>query len=126
MEISCTRAIPILRMFDEALTKQFYVEFLEFQITFEHRFDSAAPLYMGVRKGTVELNLSGHFGDGTPGCAVRIETTGLDEYAKLLSSKQYKHARPGAPQDQEWGCRELTITDPSGNKLTFYTDLPRT
>ena len=123
MAITCTRAIPILRMFDEALTKQFYVDFLEFEIAFEHRFDAAAPLYMGMTKGSCQLNLSGHFGDATPGSAVRIETTDLDDYAKLLRAKQYKHARPGGPQDQEWGCRELTITDPSGNKLTFFTNL---
>jgi hypothetical protein len=46
--ISRTRAIPILRMFDEALTKQFYVEFLEFEIAFEARFDPGVSLYMGV------------------------------------------------------------------------------
>jgi hypothetical protein len=125
MTITCTRTIPILRMFDEAMTREFYVDFLEFEIKFEHRFDDKAPLYMGVKKGAVELNLSGHFGDGTPGAAVRIETEGLDEYAKLLGSKQYKHARPGAPQDQEWGCRELSLQDPSGNKLIFYMYLPR-
>jgi Glyoxalase superfamily protein len=123
--ISCTRAIPVLRIFDEAMTKEFYVDFLEFEITFEHRFEPALPLYMGVKKGTCELHLSGHFGDASPHGGVRIETTGLDEYAELLRGKQYKHARPGAPQDQEWGCKELTIQDPSGNKLTFFTNLPR-
>ena len=112
-------------MFDEALTKQFYVEFLEFEITFEARFEANAPLYMGVKKGTCVLNLSGHFGDGVPGSAMRIETTGLDDYAKLLRGKQYKHARPGDPIDQTWGCRELMITDPAGNRLTFYMNLPR-
>lgn len=125
MTVSCTHAIPILRMFDEAMTKEFYVDFLEFEITFEHRFDDKAPLYMGVKKGTCELNLSGHFGDANPGAGVRIHTAGLDEYAALLRAKTYKYARPGEPQDQEWGCRELKVQDPSGNKLTFYMDLPR-
>ncbi len=126
MTISFTRVTPILRLFDEAMTKEFYLAFLEFELAFEHRFDPAAPLYMGVKKGDCVLHLSGHFGDGSPGAAVRIETTDLDVYAKLLRDKQYKHARPGCPQDQEWGCRELTIQDPSGNKLIFYTDVPRT
>lgn len=31
--------VPILRMFDEAATREFYVEFLGFKIDFEHRFD---------------------------------------------------------------------------------------
>ena len=126
MASTCTRAIPILRMFDEALTKEFYVGFLDWEITFEHRFEPTAPLYMGVRRGTCELNLSGHFGDGSPGAAVRIETTELDDYARLLGAKPYKYARPGLPQDREWGYRELTLGDPSGNKLTFFTYLART
>ena len=126
MTISCTRAIPILRLFDEAMTKEFYLEFLEFELVFEHRFDDKAPLYMGVKKGDCVLHLSGHFGDGSPGAAVRIETTDLDAYAALLHGKQYKHARPGAPQSQEWGCRELSLQDPSANKLIFYVDVPRT
>jgi uncharacterized glyoxalase superfamily protein PhnB len=125
MAISCKRVVPILRMFDEAVTKQFYAEFLEFEVVFEHRFHDGAPLYMGLRKGDVELHVSGHFGDGTPGTHVRVETIDLDDYARLLRAKKYKHANPGAPTDQEWGCRELTIGDPSGNKLTFYMDLPR-
>lgn len=125
MPISCVRAIPILRMFDEALTREFYVEFLEFEVAFEHRFEAGAPLYMGLRKGTCDLHVSGHFGDGTPGAAVRIETVGLDDYAALLAGKAYKYARPGAPEDQPWGCRELRLGDPSGNKLIFYMDLPR-
>lgn len=112
-------------MFDEAMTRQFYLEFLELELVFEHRFHDGAPLYMGVRKGAVELHLSGHFGDGTPGAAVRIETTELDELSAALRAKKYKHANPGDPVDQEWRCRELCIQDPSGNKLIFYTNLPK-
>src|SRR5437762_5940025 len=81
MAFTCTKVIPILRMFDEAMTKQFYLEFLEFEIVFEHRFHDGAPLYMGIKKGNVELNLSGHFGDGSPGAAVRIEATDLVEWS---------------------------------------------
>ena len=124
MATTCTKVIPILRMFDEALTRQFYLEFLEFGLRFEHRFSDNSPLYMGVKKGAVELNLSGHFGDGSPGIAVRIETTELDDFAAALRAKQYKHANPGCPEDQPWGCRELAIQDPSGNKLIFYTNQP--
>jgi hypothetical protein len=121
--ITCKRAIPILRMFDEAMTKAFYIDFLEFEIVFEHRFDDSAPLYMGIKKGECVLHLSGHFGDGNPGSAMRIETTDLDNYMALLRSKNYKHARPGCPEDQSWGTRDITIQDPAGNKLTFYTNL---
>jgi len=125
MTIRPTRTVPVLRMFDEAMTRAFYVDFLEFEVAFEHRFEPTMPLYLGVKKGDIELNLSGHFGDANPGGAVRIEMTGLDEYAQRLGAKQYKHARPGAPEDKEWGCRELSLQDPSGNRLIFFMYLPK-
>ena len=40
--------IPILRSFDEATAKEFYVEFLGFKIDFEHRFEPGdAALHAG-------------------------------------------------------------------------------
>ncbi len=32
------KVVPILRIFDEAKAKEFYVTFLEFAIDWEHRF----------------------------------------------------------------------------------------
>ena len=64
--------VPILRSFDAARTKAFYLGFLGFKPVFEHRFEPDMPLYMGVRRGDCVLHLSEHHGDGTPGAAVRI------------------------------------------------------
>ncbi|HEY3162183.1 MAG TPA: glyoxalase superfamily protein [Vicinamibacterales bacterium] len=61
--MSFGRTIPILRMFDAAKAREFYIDFLGFTI---------------------------------------------DD----------KYARPGI-NDQPWGTREVCVTDPSGNKLTF-------
>jgi uncharacterized glyoxalase superfamily protein PhnB len=110
---------PILRIFDEAKAREFYVDFLEFKVDWEHRFEPGLPLYMGVSKDTVVLHLSEHFGDGTPGTHVRIECGDVDAFQQALLAKKYKNARPGV-QDQEWGAREMTIGDPFGNKLTFW------
>ena len=110
---------PILRIFDEAKAREFYVDFLEFKVDWEHRFEPGLPLYMGVSKDTVVLHLSEHFGDGTPGTHVRIECDDVDAFQQALLAKKYKNARPGV-QDQEWGAREMTIGDPFGNKLTFW------
>ena len=38
--------IPIIRSFDEAKAKEFYIDFLGFRVDWEHRFDENAPLYM--------------------------------------------------------------------------------
>ena len=61
------KTVPILRMFDEAKAKEFYVDFLGFAIDWEHRFESGAPLYMQVSLGSFQLHVSEHYGDGTPG-----------------------------------------------------------
>lgn len=109
---------PILRIFDEAKAKEFYVDFLGFKVDWEHRFADDLPLYMGISKGDCILHLSEHFGDACPGAALRIETDDVDAYQQELLAKQYKNARPGI-QNQPWGTREMCINDPFGNRLIF-------
>ncbi|MFT4256179.1 MAG: glyoxalase superfamily protein [Pseudoxanthomonas sp.] len=113
---------PILRSFDEERTKAFYLDFLGFERVFEHRFEPRAPLYMGVQKGNCVLHLSEHYGDGTPGSAVRIPVADVHAYMAELRAKEFGNARPGEPQLQEWGSWEITIDDPASNRLTFYTE----
>jgi uncharacterized glyoxalase superfamily protein PhnB len=113
------RLTPILRIFDEAKAKEFYVDFLSFKIDWDHRFAEDLPLYMQVSKDDCILHLSGHFGDCCPGSAVRIETTGVEEYQQELLANRYKHVRPGI-QKQSWGTTEMCITDPFGNRLVFF------
>lgn len=109
---------PILRSFDEAKAKEFYVDFLGFKIDWEHRFEEGMPLYMQISKDSCVIHLSEHHGDGAPGAAMRIETTELEEYQQQLLAKQYKYARPGIT-DTSWGSRDMTVNDPFGNRLIF-------
>ncbi len=109
---------PILRIFDETLAREFYVDFLGFSVDWEHRFEEGAPLYMQVSREDCVLHLSGHHGDCTPGSAVRIQTSELDQFCKELQAKKYKHARPDI-QAMPWGSRDMNVIDPSGNRLTF-------
>lgn len=111
---------PILRSFNEAQTREFYVDFLGFTVDWEHRFEPGMPLYLQVSRDGCVLHLTEHFGDCSPGAAVRIATEGLDEYHAQLIAKQYKHARPGI-EAMPWGSREMSIKDPSGNRLTFVS-----
>src|SRR5262245_19454845 len=97
---------PVLRMFDEAKAREFYVGFLGFQIDWEHRFEPGAPLYMQVSRGDCKL----HRGDASPGSTVRILVDELEAYHQELTAKQYKYYRP-ALQDQDWGTREMTVQD---------------
>lgn len=109
---------PILRIFDEAKTKAFYVEFLGFSLDWEHRFEPGLPLYMQVSRGGCVLHLSEHHGDCTPGSAMRIQTDDLDALHKELTCKQYKYARPDI-EAMPWGTRDMSVRDPFGNRLTF-------
>ena len=59
--------IPVLRMFDVAKAREFYVDFLGMSWDWEHRFEPDAPLFAQVSRGALLLFLSEHFGDGTPG-----------------------------------------------------------
>jgi len=115
---------PILRSFDEARAKAFYIDFLGFELVFEHRFEPGMPLYMGLRHGGCEIHVSEHYGDATPGSAVRIPVDDVSAYMAVLRAKRFGNARPGEPEKTPWGSREITITDPAGNRLTFYTDKP--
>ena len=116
--MSFEAAIPILRMFNEAKAKEFYVNFLEFAIDWQHRFEEDLPLYMQISKGGCIIHLSEHYGDGTPGAALRIETNELEAFQRTLLAKRYPDARPGI-DTTPWGTRDMSINDPFGNRLTF-------
>lgn len=109
---------PILRIFDEAKAREFYVDFLGFQVDWEHRFEPALPLYLQVSRDGCVLHLTEHHGDCCPGAAMRIDTGDVDAYQRELIAKQYGYARPGV-DDTRWGSREMSVKDPFGNRLTF-------
>lgn len=116
--------IPILRSFDAGQMREFYVDFLGFAVTFEHRFDPQGPLYSELRMGDCILHLSEHHGDACPGAALRIEMEDVRGYAFALNAKRYRQARPGVVR-QPWGYDDMTVTDPFGNRLIFFSAVLR-
>ena len=117
--MSFRKPTPILRIFDEAKAKEFYLEFLGFKIDWEHRFEAGFPLYLQISKGDCVVHLTEHHGDCSPGAAIRIGTDELVSFHAQLTAKQYKYARPGIER-APWGSDEMTIRDPFGNRLTFF------
>jgi len=103
----------VLRIYDIAKAKEFYVDFLGFKLDWEHRFDPEAPLYMQVSRSGLKLHLSEHYGDGTPGSVVYIRGAGIAALAKELNEKKARFARP-SPVDTH-----PNLTDPFGNVLRF-------
>lgn len=113
---------PIFRMFDERKAKEFYIDYLGFSLGWEHRFESDMPLYMEVSLGECKLHLSEHYGDCSPGAAVRIEIVNIEAFHSSLINKKYTYSRPGI-ETSPWHTKEVCVTDPFGNKLTFYEPL---
>jgi len=109
-------AVPILRIFDLAKAKAFYVDLLGFHVDWEHRFEPDYPLYMQVSRDGVRLHLSEHHGDGTPGQVVWIDLAGLDAFhAELRARGSHAGIEPGPNPDM----RVLSLWDPFGSRLRF-------
>ncbi|WZO98635.1 glyoxalase superfamily protein [Isosphaeraceae bacterium EP7] len=112
------RAIPVLRIFDEAKAKAFYVDFLGFRVDWEHRFAPEAPLFLQVSRSGLLLHLSEHHGDACPGSATTIITNGLDAFHAEITTKNNPFMKPGI-EHEPWDARALTVIDPFGNRLLF-------
>ena len=118
------RTVPILRIFDVAKAKEFYVDYLGFSVEFEHRFHENAPLFIGLSRGDVMLFLSEHHGDGTPGTHLVVQMTGIKDLHRELHAKNYRYMNPGI-QTTEWGTRELRVYDPFNNQISFSERVER-
>jgi uncharacterized glyoxalase superfamily protein PhnB len=116
------RVVPILRIFDVAKAREFYEEFLGFEVRWEHRYGDNFPLYMEVARGGCVLHLSEHHGDAIPGSAVRIHVEDIVGFHGELAGKNYRRARPGI-EEKPWKTREVSVIDPFGNRLHFYEEI---
>lgn len=112
-----TRTCPILRIFDEAKAREFYVDFLGFSVDWEHRFGENFPLYMQVSRAGLVLHLSGHHGDATPGSNVFVNTVNIEAYQRELAARDYTFMKPGV-EKLPWGL-QMEVTDPFGNRIRF-------
>lgn len=110
--------IPILRSFSEAEAKAFYVDYLGFSVTFEHRFSPDAPLYFEVLRGDCRLHISEHHGDAAPGQALRIGIEDAEAFHAEITSRPHKRLNPGI-NDVPYGFKEVSLVDPFYNRLIF-------
>jgi uncharacterized glyoxalase superfamily protein PhnB len=122
MAVAFLRTIPILRIFDVAKAKEFYVDFLGFTLDWEHHFEESTPAYMQVSRAGLSLHLSEHHGDACPGSTVFVWMTGIDEFHLEITSRNYKYLRPGIER-AFYGARCMQVIDPFGNRIRFNEDL---
>jgi catechol 2,3-dioxygenase-like lactoylglutathione lyase family enzyme len=114
----CTQTIPVLRIFDLAKAKEFYVDWLGFTIDWEHRFSETAPIYLQVSRDGLTLHLSEHHGDCCPGSKVFVQTECIEAIHQELSKKDYRYNRP-AIEVVPWNAKCLEVIDPFGNRILF-------
>ncbi|MDC0325597.1 glyoxalase superfamily protein [bacterium] len=119
-------SIPVLKMVDEEKAKRFYMDFLGYQIDWEHRFEpvtSSSPLYMQIRLGESMIHLNGHADSDAPVAEVRIPVKGLKAYCDYLNEKCQGSERPEVVDPRYSGeNQDMNIYDPSGNLLVFWLD----
>jgi catechol 2,3-dioxygenase-like lactoylglutathione lyase family enzyme len=112
------QTIPIIRIFDEAKAKEFYLGFLGMSMDWEHRFEPGLPIYLQVSRGHLVFHLSEHSGDCSPGSKTFVITDELDVLHREVTSRGYPHCRPeitAAP----WGDRVFEVVDPFSNRIVF-------
>lgn len=108
------RVIPVFFIFNYTTTIEFYVDWLGFQIDWEHRFDENCAIYIQVSLGNTVLHLSDYYKDVSAGGMAFIECEGLEAYHKILTEKQGKFKCPILVNG---AC--MTIVDPFTNQLVF-------
>src|SRR3954468_9417707 len=114
--------IPVLRIFDAALAKRFYVDWLGFRVDWDHQFDPDAPHYLQVSREGVVLHLSEHYGDCSPGAKVMVYTDDVEALHRELSERPNRNMRPGV-ELAPWNAKVMQVTDPFGNRLCFNQPL---
>jgi hypothetical protein len=113
-------AIPVLRMFDEAKAKAFYLDYLGFEVDWESRFTPTAPLYMQIRLGGAIIHLNGHANEDAPISQVNIPVLGLQKYCDYLTAKGVGYPKPSVVDPRYQGRNtDMNIDDPFGNELVF-------
>jgi catechol 2,3-dioxygenase-like lactoylglutathione lyase family enzyme len=110
--------IPVLRIFDVDRAREFYQDFLGFEIDWEHTFDDHSPVYLQASREGALLHLSEHHGDASPGATVRILVTDVMRLHRELHERDYRYAKPGV-ETMPWGL-EVQVIDPFANRLVFH------
>jgi catechol 2,3-dioxygenase-like lactoylglutathione lyase family enzyme len=107
------RAVPVLPVDDLDVAKEFYVDKLGFEVTFEYSEDGRSGL-LGVRRGTIALTLDCPMeGHGRDAC-VTLEVESADRYYEEWRTRVEMRQ---APTDEDWGARTFDVIDPFGNTI---------
>ena len=117
--------ISTLRCRSMRASVAFYTEVLDFRLVGGDGREED-PAFAVLTRGSDQLILSSHAGDGTFGQTVVVTTSDVDAdfqrfRSRGLSAPPAAAGSPvhAAPLDQTWGTREVYIDDPDGHTLRF-------
>lgn len=110
------QAIPVLRMEDPSLAEKFYCEMLGFtkRSLYFPIPGKDSPAYLSLEQDGAQVHLSSY--TATTLASVYFNVRDIDTLFAELSARGVKCR---APIDQTWAKREIALSDPFGNKLTF-------
>ena len=114
------QVIPVLRVSDIDIAKDFYLSFLKFDFDWEYKIKNGCYNYLQISKGKCILHLTEYCENDFSRTEIRIETEDLPYYQQLLSANPSHHISAEIV-DMDWGTRDMIIRDPFGNQLTFTT-----
>lgn len=122
MTVVFQQTIPILRIFDVAKAKEFYVDYLGFAVDWEHHFEEGGPLYLQVSRAGLILHLSEHHGDSSPGASVFVWMTGVETLHAELAAKGYAYNRPSV-EKTFYDSLCMKLVDPFRNQLLLNEEI---
>ena len=102
--------VPILYVKDAYETAKWYFR-LGFSVEGEHRFGPEFPLYLFLARGDIHLHLSEHKGDARPDTLLYFYVFDVDQIAAEFGAEI---------KDEPW-ARQVSLTDPDGNRLRIGT-----
>jgi catechol 2,3-dioxygenase-like lactoylglutathione lyase family enzyme len=110
--------VPVLRVMSVETALPFYIDYLGFDLDWEHRFEPGLPWYVQVSRSAAVLHLSEHHGDGSPNGVVWFPVADVEGLHKELLGRPNAPVRPGLDADAPGGPT-FEVIDPYGNVLRF-------
>jgi catechol 2,3-dioxygenase-like lactoylglutathione lyase family enzyme len=123
MDFEVCSSIPVLRMLDENKAREFYIDYLGYEVDWEHRFgdDPDSDLYMQIHFGDSVLHLNGHATNDSPVCEVRVPVINILKYCEYLLGKTATFEKPEVVDPRYEGKpTDMNIYDPFGNLIVFW------
>ena len=105
--------IPILYSADVVRSINYYTKILGFENSWNW---GSPPTFGGVSRDSVQIFFC-EKGQGNPGTWLSVFVDNVDEFYEILKTKGA--AILSAPENMEWGVREMLVEDPDGHKIRF-------